>query len=141
MFVYALTFSLKTARGLVIVFVISFIFCTSKFKWGRSYKVGIVMEAGILALQILVILAAGRYTLSLMVGKPSIFHFGAIEKRHIAAALLLCPEDGARGLFSYLLCFFLLPTTAVPMAALPLTSIRTTSKAGLLVSPVCGMVY
>ena len=45
------------------------------------------------------------------------------------------------GLFSYPLCFFLLPTTAVPMAALPLTSIRTTSKAGLLVSPVCGMVY
>ena len=67
--------------------------------------------------------------------------FVAIEKRHIAAALLLCPEDGARGLFSYLLCFFLLATTAVPMAALPLTSIRTTSKAGLLVSPVCGMVY
>ena len=99
------------------------------------------MEAGILALQILVILAAGRYTLSLMVGKPSIFHFGAIEKRRIAAALLLCPEDGARGLFSYLLRFFLLATTAVPMAALPLTSIRTTSKAGLLVSPVCGMVY
>ena len=82
----------------------------------------------------------GNITLSLMVGKPAIRRFGAIEKRHIAAALLLCPEDGARGLFSYLLCFFLLPTTAVPMAALPLTSIRTTSKAGLLVSPVCGMV-
>ena len=80
-------------------------------------------------------------TLSLMVGKPAICCFVAIEKRHIAAALLLCPEDGARGLFSYLLCFFLLATTAVPMAALPLTSIRTTSKAGLLVSPVCGMVY
>ena len=83
----------------------------------------------------------GNITLSLMVGKPAICCFVAIEKRHIAAALLLCPEDGARGLFSYLLCFFLLPTTAVPMAALPLTSIRTTSKAGLLVSPVCGMVY
>ena len=78
----------------------------------------------------------GEYNLSLMVGKPSICRFVAIEKRHIAAALLLCPEDGARGLFSYLLCFFLLATTAVPMAALPLTSIRTTSKAGLLVSPV-----
>ena len=75
------------------------------------------------------------------VGKPAICCFGAIEKRRIAAALLLCPEDGARGLFSYLLCFFLLATTAVPMAALPLTSIRTTSKAGLLVSPVCGIVY
>ena len=83
----------------------------------------------------------GNITLSLMVGKPAICCFVAIEKRHIAAALLLCPEDGARGLFSYLLCFFLLATTAVPMAALPLTSIRTTSKAGLLVSPVCGMVY
>ena len=83
----------------------------------------------------------GEYNLSLMVGKPAICCFVAIEKRHIAAALLLCPEDGARGLFSYLLCFFLLPTTAVPMAALPLTIIRTTSKAGLLVSPVCGMVY
>ena len=83
----------------------------------------------------------GKYNFSLMVRKPAIRCFGAIEKRHIAAALLLCPEDGARGLFSYLLCFFLLPTTAVPMAALPLTSIRTTSKAGLLVSPVCGMVY
>ena len=83
----------------------------------------------------------GEYNLSLMVGKPAICCFVAIEKRHIAAALLLCPEDGARGLFSYLLCFFLLATTAVPMAALPLTSIRTTSKAGLLVSPVCGMVY
>lgn len=82
----------------------------------------------------------GNITLSLMVGKPTICCFVAIEKRHIAAALLLCPEDGARGLFSYLLCFFLLATTAVPMAALPLTSIRTTSKAGLLVSPVCGMV-
>ena len=82
----------------------------------------------------------GNITLSLMVGKPAICCFVAIEKRHIAAALLLCPEDGARGLFSYLLCFFLLATTAVPMAALPLTSIRTTSKAGLLVSPVCGMV-
>jgi len=82
----------------------------------------------------------GNITLSLMVGKPTICCFVAIEKRHIAAALLLCPEDGT-GLFSYLLCFFLLPTTAVPMAALPLTSIRTTSKAGLLVSPVCGMVY
>ena len=79
--------------------------------------------------------------MSLMVGKPSIFHFVAIEKRRIAAALLLYPEDGARGLFSYLLFFLLLATTAVPMAALPLTSIRTTSKAGLLVSPVCGMVY
>ena len=83
----------------------------------------------------------GEYNLSLMVGKPAICCFVAIEKRHIAAALLLCPEDGERGLFSYLLCFFLLPTTAVPMATLPLTSIRTTSKAGLLVSPVCGMVY
>ena len=29
-----------------------------------------------------------------MVGKPSICRFVAIEKRHIAAALLLCPEDG-----------------------------------------------
>ena len=100
------------------------------------------MEAGILALQILVILAAGRYTLSLMVGKPSIFHFGAIEKRRIATALLSRSEDRAnRLLLSYLLCFFLLATAAVPMAALPLTSIRTTSKAGLLVSPVCGMMY
>ena len=62
----------------------------------------------------------GNITLSLMVGKPAICCFVAIEKRHIAAALLLCPEDGARGLFSYLLCFFLLATTAVPMAALPL---------------------
>lgn len=51
------------------------------------------------------------------------------------------PGRWSEGLFSYLLCFFLLATTAVPMAALPLTSIRTTSKAGLLVSPVCGMVY
>ena len=82
----------------------------------------------------------GNITLSLMVGKPAICCFVAIEKRHIAAALLLCPEDGT-GLFSYLLFFLLLATTAVPMAALPLTSIRTTSKAGLLVSPVCGMVY
>ena len=81
------------------------------------------------------------YNLSLIEEKPSICCFGAIEKRRIATALLLCPEDGARGLFSYLLCFFLLPTTAVPMAALPLTSIRTSNKAGLLVSPVCGMVY
>lgn len=32
--------------------------------------------------------------MSLMVGKPAIRCFGAIEKRHIAAALLLCPEDG-----------------------------------------------
>ena len=47
----------------------------------------------------------GNITLSLMVGKPAICCFVAIEKRHIAAALLLCPEDGARGLFSYLLCF------------------------------------
>lgn len=61
-----------------------------------------------------------------MVGKPAICCF--VRKME-------------RGLFSYLLCFFLLPTTAIPMAALPLTSIRTTSKAGLLVSPVCGMVY
>ena len=76
-----------------------------------------------------------------MVGKATIWCFEAIEKRHIAAALLLCPEDEARGLFSYLLFFLLLATTAVPMAALPLTSIRTTNKAGLLVSPVCGMVY
>ena len=29
-----------------------------------------------------------------MVGKPAICCFVAIEKRHIAAALLLCPEDG-----------------------------------------------
>ena len=36
----------------------------------------------------------GNITLSLMVGKPTIRCFGAIEKRHIAAALLLCPEDG-----------------------------------------------
>ena len=83
----------------------------------------------------------GNITLSLMMGKPSICCFVAIEKRRSDVALLLCPEDGTRGLFSYLLCFFLLATTAVPMAALPLTSIRTTSKAGLLVSPVCGMVY
>ena len=32
--------------------------------------------------------------MSPMVGKPSICCFVAIEKRHIAAALLLCPEDG-----------------------------------------------
>ena len=36
----------------------------------------------------------GNITLSLMVGKPAICCFVAIEKRHIAAALLLCPEDG-----------------------------------------------
>ena len=36
----------------------------------------------------------GNITLSLMVGKPTICCFVAIEKRHIAAALLLCPEDG-----------------------------------------------
>ena len=36
----------------------------------------------------------GNITLSLMVGKPAICFFVAIEKRHIAAALLLCPEDG-----------------------------------------------
>ena len=36
----------------------------------------------------------GEYNLSLMVGKPAICCFVAIEKRHIAAALLLCPEDG-----------------------------------------------
>lgn len=29
-----------------------------------------------------------------VVGKPAICFFVAIEKRHIAAALLLCPEDG-----------------------------------------------
>ena len=84
----------------------------------------------------------GNITLSLMVGKPAICCFVAIEKRRIATALLSRSEDRAnRLLFSYLLCFLLLATTAVPMAALPLTSIRTTSKAGLLVSPVCGMVY
>ena len=82
----------------------------------------------------------GNITLSLMVGKPAICCFVAIEKRHIAAALCFARKM-ERGLFSYLLFFLLLATTAVPMAALPLTSIRTTSKAGLLVSPVCGMVY
>ena len=67
--------------------------------------------------------------------------FRVTKKRRIATALLSRSEDRAnRLLFSYLLCFFLLPTTAVPMAALPLTSIRTTHRAGLLVSPVCGMV-
>ena len=32
--------------------------------------------------------------MSLMMGKPAICCFVAIEKRRIAAALLLCPEDG-----------------------------------------------
>lgn len=36
----------------------------------------------------------GNITLSLMVGKPTICCFVAIEKRHIAAALLLYAEDG-----------------------------------------------
>ncbi len=36
----------------------------------------------------------GEYNLSLMVGKPAICCFVAIEKRHIAAALLLCPVCG-----------------------------------------------
>lgn len=84
----------------------------------------------------------GNITLSLMVGKPAIRRFGAIEKRRIATTLLACSENRAKELPSnYLSYFFFLLTTAVPMAALPLTSIRTTSKAGLLVSPVCGMVY
>ena len=67
--------------------------------------------------------------------------FRVTQKRRIATALLSCSEDRAnRLLFRYLLCFFLPATTAVPMAALPLTSIRTTNRAGLLVSPVCGMM-
>ena len=75
-------------------------------------------------------------------GKPAICCFVAIEKRRIATTLLTCLENRAKELpLNYLPYFFLLPTTAVPMAALPLTSIRTTNKAGLLVSPVCGMVY
>ena len=36
----------------------------------------------------------GNIILSLMMGKPAICCFVAIEKRRIAAALLLCPEDG-----------------------------------------------
>ena len=41
-------------------------------------------------------------------------------------------------LFNYLLYFFFLLTTVVPMAALPLTSSRAIHKTILLVSPVCG---
>ena len=82
----------------------------------------------------------GNITLSLMVGKPAICCFAAIEKRHIAAALLLCPEDGARGLFRYLLFFFLLPKTAMAKTAPPITRIRIIHNAGLLVWLSCGMV-
>ena len=41
-------------------------------------------------------------------------------------------------LFNYLLYFFFLLTTVVPMAALPLTSSRAIHRTILLVSPVCG---
>ena len=87
-------------------------------------------------------MVVGNITLSLTMEKPSIGCFGAIEKRRIATTLLTCLENRAKELLlNYLPYFFFLLTTAVPMAALPLTSIKTTSKAGLLVSPVCGMVY
>ena len=41
-------------------------------------------------------------------------------------------------IFNYLLYFFFLLTTVVPMAALPLTSSRAIHRTILLVSPVCG---
>ena len=75
-----------------------------------------------------------------MVGKATIWCFEAIEKRHIAAALLLCPEDGARGLFRYLLFFFLLPKTTMTKTAPPMTRIRIIHNAGLLVWLSCGVV-
>lgn len=40
-----------------------------------------------------------------MVGKPAICCFVAIEKRHIAAALLLCPEDGTEAVQLSVLLF------------------------------------
>ena len=83
----------------------------------------------------------GNITLSLIVGKPAICCFVAIEKRHIAAALFALPGRWSEGAVQLSVVLFLAGNNGCSMAALPLTSIRTTSKAGLLVSPVCGMVY
>ena len=55
------------------------------------------------------------------------FYIHTIIEQNFGFALLL---------FSYLLHFFLLVTTPVPITALPLTNSRAIHKAGLLVSPV-----
>lgn len=68
----------------------------------------------------------------------SVYNFVAFGGK--ALYLLLCPEDGARGLFRYLLFFFFLPKTAMAKTAPPITRIRMIHNAGLLVWLSCAMV-
>ena len=82
----------------------------------------------------------GEYNLSLMVGKPSLLLCGNRKAPHRCGAFAL-PGRWSEGAVQLSVVLFLAGNNGCSMAALPLTSIRTTSKAGLLVSPVCGMVY
>ena len=79
-------------------------------------------------------------SLSSVIQKPLFVASGNKKAPYCYDAFVLLGRWSKGTLFNYLLYFFFLLTTVVPMAAQPLMNNRAIHKARLLVSPVCGLL-